>query len=251
MLTRADYEAQRKSAQLPSGNVSYVQTGRGPAALFVHGLLVNGSLWRHQLDELANIRRCIAIDLLAHGATEIAPTQEVTFDAQAAMLAQFLDVLNIDQVDVVANDSGVGIALIFAANNPRCVRSLTLTNGDVYDNWPPKDFSGFFDMVRQGGLSDTLDWTTRTSMNQTWTLVGPDREPYASDQPGTVGGHRRSRIYGRLDCPAALRAIARGGYVAHRVFFLTEDHARAAGYRPCGVCLPAAYASWKAQQGNV
>jgi hypothetical protein len=88
-------------------------------------------------------------------------------------------------------------------------------------------------------------------MNQTWTLVGPDREPYASDQPGTLGGHRRSRIYGRLDCPAALHAIARGGYVTHRVFFLTEDHARAAGYRPCGVCLPAAYASWKAQRGSV
>jgi methylphosphotriester-DNA--protein-cysteine methyltransferase len=88
-------------------------------------------------------------------------------------------------------------------------------------------------------------------MNQTWRLVGPDREPYASDQPGTLGGHRRSRIYGRLDCLTAQRAIARGGYVTHRVFFLSEDHARAAGYRPCGVCLPAAYASWKAQHGSV
>jgi len=88
-------------------------------------------------------------------------------------------------------------------------------------------------------------------MNQTWTLVGPDRKPYVSDRPGRFGGHRRSRIYGRLDCPAALRAIARGGYITYRVFFLTEEHARAAGYRPCGVCLPAAYAGWKAQQGSV
>jgi hypothetical protein len=88
-------------------------------------------------------------------------------------------------------------------------------------------------------------------VSQTWILVDPDGEPYASAQPGTLGGHRRSRIYGRLDCPAALRAIARGGYVTHRVFFLTEEHARAAGYRPCGVCLPVAYASWKAQQGGV
>jgi len=67
-------------------------------------------------------------------------------------------------------------------------------------------------------------------MSQTWILVDPDGEPYASAQPGTLGGHRR--IYGRLDCPSALRAIARGGYVTHRVFFLTEEHARAAGYRP-------------------
>jgi methylphosphotriester-DNA--protein-cysteine methyltransferase len=79
-------------------------------------------------------------------------------------------------------------------------------------------------------------------------LVGPDRELHASDQPGTLGGHRGSRIYGRLDCPAALRAIARGGYVSHRVFFLSEDHARAAGYRPCSICLSTAYASWKTRR---
>jgi methylphosphotriester-DNA--protein-cysteine methyltransferase len=88
-------------------------------------------------------------------------------------------------------------------------------------------------------------------MSQTWILVGSNGKPYVSAQPGTLGGYRRGRIYGRLDCPAALRAIARGGYVTHRVFFLTEEHARAADYRPCAVCLPIAYASWKAQQGGV
>lgn len=87
-------------------------------------------------------------------------------------------------------------------------------------------------------------------MSKTWELIGPDRQPYASTQPGTLGGHRRSRIYGRLNCPAALRAIARGGYVTHRVFFLTEEHARSAGYRPCAVCLPIAYAIWKALQDD-
>jgi hypothetical protein len=87
-------------------------------------------------------------------------------------------------------------------------------------------------------------------MSQIWKLVGPDGKPYTGVVPGTLGGHRRHRIYGRLDCPAALRAIARGGYVPHRVFFLTEEHARAAEYRPCAVCLPLAYARWKAQQGD-
>lgn len=74
-------------------------------------------------------------------------------------------------------------------------------------------------------------------MRKSWTLIGPDGKPYASRRAGTLGGHRGTRIYGRLDCPAALRAIARGGYVAHRVFFLNERDALAAGYRPCGVCF--------------
>ena len=80
----------------------------------------------------------------------------------------------------------------------------------------------------------------------TWTLLDPQRRPYQSPVPGTLGGHRKSRIYGRLDCPGALRAIARGGYVASRVFFLDEAAAIAAGFRPCAVCMPERYREWKA-----
>ena len=79
----------------------------------------------------------------------------------------------------------------------------------------------------------------------TWTLLGANGQPYESATPGMLGGHRRARIYGRLDCRAARQAIARGGYVRHRVFFLSEADARAAGYRPCAVCMPQAYAAWK------
>jgi methylphosphotriester-DNA--protein-cysteine methyltransferase len=55
------------------------------------------------------------------------------------------------------------------------------------------------------------------------------------------------RIYGRLDCRSALRHIAAGHYVPHRVFFADEATAVAAGYRPCANCLPAAYKQWKQQ----
>ncbi|MCC6704982.1 MAG: metal-binding protein [Thermomicrobiales bacterium] len=83
---------------------------------------------------------------------------------------------------------------------------------------------------------------------RTWTLIGADGKPYASDRPGTLGGHRKNRIYGRLDCPGALRWIALGHYVKQRVFFLDEATAIAAGYRPCAVCLPEEYKHWKAGQ---
>lgn len=87
-------------------------------------------------------------------------------------------------------------------------------------------------------------------MKRKWRLVGADGSSYDSDRPGALGGHRRSRIYGRLDCRAALQAIARGGYVKNRVFFLNQADAQAAGYRPCAVCLPQDYARWKAQQNQ-
>jgi hypothetical protein len=82
---------------------------------------------------------------------------------------------------------------------------------------------------------------------KTFTLIGADRKPYVSETPGEYGGYRKSKIYGRLDCCAALRAIEKGGYVSERVFFADEETAIAAGYRPCGVCLPEKYAIWKQQ----
>ncbi|WP_425565957.1 Ada metal-binding domain-containing protein [Nonomuraea monospora] len=78
-----------------------------------------------------------------------------------------------------------------------------------------------------------------------FTLVGADGRTYASPVPGTLGGHRKARLYGRLDCPSALRAIARGGYVRERVFFADARTAVAAGYRPCAVCLPEEYRLWR------
>ncbi|MGW1771285.1 Ada metal-binding domain-containing protein [Streptomyces sp. NPDC002104] len=81
-----------------------------------------------------------------------------------------------------------------------------------------------------------------------YLLTGPDGRPYPSPTPGRLGGHRGARLYGRLDCPSALRAIARGGYIPHRVFFADEPTARAAGYRPCARCLPQKYADWKTTQ---
>ena len=81
-----------------------------------------------------------------------------------------------------------------------------------------------------------------------YKLVGMDGTPYFSEHKGALGGHKGLKIYGRLDCPSALRHIARGSYVKHRVFFDNEATAVAAGYRPCAVCMKEQYALWKQQQ---
>ena len=76
---------------------------------------------------------------------------------------------------------------------------------------------------------------------KSYTLIGSDGKPYQSPTPGMLGGYRPKKIYGRLDCPSALRWIAKGYYVKQRVFFADEATAIAAGYRPCKVCMPERY----------
>ena len=85
-------------------------------------------------------------------------------------------------------------------------------------------------------------------MSKRYLLVGRDGAEYLSPAKGLVGGNRRSKIYGRLDCPSALRAIAKGDtYQKHRVFFADAATVVAAGYRPCGTCLRAEYKPWRAR----
>jgi pimeloyl-ACP methyl ester carboxylesterase len=134
------------------GNIAYRETGSGPAAIFVHGVLLNGHLWDRLIERLADVRRCIAIDILAHGATGAAADQDLSFDAQANMLAAFCQAMKFDKVDVVANDSGGGIVQIFAARHPERIRSLALTDCDTHDNWPPKQAEPLHRLAAEGGL---------------------------------------------------------------------------------------------------
>jgi pimeloyl-ACP methyl ester carboxylesterase len=135
------------------GEVAYVERGEGPVALFVHGVFLNSYLWRHVTDRLAGERRCIALDLLSHGDSPAGPDQDISFRGQAEMLEAFCEALGLSEIDLVANDSGGAIAQIFAVRHPERLRSLTLTNCDVHDNYPPPALQATRDLAASGVLS--------------------------------------------------------------------------------------------------
>jgi pimeloyl-ACP methyl ester carboxylesterase len=186
---------EKRSVQTASGRISYMEQGTGPVALFVHGVLLNGYLWRHQLAELSDIRRNIAVDLLAHGDTEIASGHDVSVTANAEMLKDFLDALSIDRVDLVGNDSGGGISQIFAALNPDRIRSLTLTNCDTHDNWPPEAFKPFVAMVAAGGLRGTLEaMLSNKDIYRSPEALGPAYEHPEKVTDETIESYLRSFV---------------------------------------------------------
>ena len=69
----ATFHASRRFAEVKSGRIAYFERGQGPVALFIHGVPINGYHWRHVIDRVQHRRRCIAIDLMGLGYTEIAP----------------------------------------------------------------------------------------------------------------------------------------------------------------------------------
>jgi pimeloyl-ACP methyl ester carboxylesterase len=153
-MDAATFHSRRRFAKTPSGEIAYVEAGEGPPAVFLHGVPLNGFHWRHVMRALGDIRRCIAPDLMGLGHTRIASDQDVSFTAQARMVGELCDALDLRTIDLVGNDSGGGIAQLFAARHPARLRTLTLTNCDVHDNWPPEGILPIIEAARSGALTE-------------------------------------------------------------------------------------------------
>lgn len=155
-IDAAWYHRSRRFAELPVSRVAYVEHGHGPAALFVHGYPLNGFQWRGALERLHVHRRCIAPDVMGMGFTQTPKGQTISPETQATMLGILLDVLRVDAVDLVANDSGGLVAQLFLAKYPQRVRTLLLTNCDVDENSPPPQFAPFIEQARRGIFVDNF-----------------------------------------------------------------------------------------------
>ena len=149
--------AHRSSARIGEVDLAYLDVGEGPPALFVHGVFLNSALGRDVIDGVRDIRRCIAVDLPAHGATRVPSDQDFSLAAQADLLDRLCDELGLDTVDAVANDTGGAVVQVFAARHPERLRSLVLTNCDTHDNFPPELFKPMVEMARQGQLVRVIE----------------------------------------------------------------------------------------------
>jgi pimeloyl-ACP methyl ester carboxylesterase len=148
-----ELEAHRRTAATDLGDISYLDVGEGPTALFVHGVFTNALFWRNVLAAVRSQRRCIAIDLPAHGQTRTTESWDLSLGGLAQALVAVCDGIGAEQVDLIANDTGGAVAQIFAATNPQRLRSVTLTNCDTRGNIPPPDFAPIVDLARQGALA--------------------------------------------------------------------------------------------------
>ena len=149
----SELNAHRHTAATRFGEISYLDLGAGPTALFVHGIATNAYLWRHVMDALSGQRRCIAVDLPLHGQSPVTAEQDLSLAALAAGLDDFCEVLGLTGIDLVANDTGGAIAQIFAARYPQRLATLTLTNCDTVDNLPPDAFKPMVELAAAGNLA--------------------------------------------------------------------------------------------------
>jgi len=133
--------SQRKEIDLPAGRIRYREARSGTPIVFVHGYLVDGRLWDDVVDRLSDRYRCIAPDWPI-GAQQIAmnPDADLTPPGIAALIASFLDALDLDEVTIVGNDSGGAMSQVLVTRHPERIGRLLLTNCDTHENFPPGVF---------------------------------------------------------------------------------------------------------------
>jgi pimeloyl-ACP methyl ester carboxylesterase len=127
--------------KLSQGTINFRESGEGPPIVFVHGLLVDGRLWRKVTPLLEDRFRCIVPDLpLGSHRTPMSPDADLSPPALARLIADFLEALDLEDVVLVANDTGGAISQITAANHPERIGRLVLTNCDAFENFLPPAF---------------------------------------------------------------------------------------------------------------
>lgn len=138
------------------GRTALIDAGDGPPTLFLHGVGQSAYFWRHQLEQFSDSRRCLAVDLMAHGYTEARPGADVSFREQSKMILALLDELKVDQFDLVMNDSGGAVGQLMAAASANRVRSMAFSNCDVHDNWPPATLNEIRAAAQAGMFADHM-----------------------------------------------------------------------------------------------
>lgn len=147
---------------LPFGPCAVHVTGEGPPVLFVHGIIVNGSIWDALVPDLARDHTVIRPDLpLGAHALPARHRDRVTPEGVADALAALVEALGHEQVVVVGNDSGGAISQVFAARHPERVRALVLTTCDALDHFPPTLLKPMKPMLAIPGYVDLLGFLYR------------------------------------------------------------------------------------------
>lgn len=151
--------------ELAPGTIRYRDVGRGEPIVFVHGLLVNGDLWRKVVPPLARRFRCVVPDLpLGSHAHAMRPEADLSPPALARLIADFLAALDLRDVTLVGNDTGGALCQLVATRHPERIGRLVLTSCDAFDNFPPKFFAPLSAAARSRALLWAIVQTMRSPL---------------------------------------------------------------------------------------
>ena len=133
---------ERKSVELASGTVSYEESGQGDPIVFVHGVFVNGRLWRKVAEDLSQDFRCIAPDWpLGSHPRAMKSDADLSTPGLARIVSDFLEQLDLRNVTLVGNDTGGAVCQLVMVDHSERLGRVVLTSCDAFEVFPPRPFA--------------------------------------------------------------------------------------------------------------
>jgi len=126
------------SLDLTAGVLAYADRGSGPVLVFVHGVFVDGLVWRKVVAQLEARFRCV-VPTLPLGAHRVpmAADADLTPRGLARLIAEVLATLDLRDVTLIGNDTGGALCQLVVAHHPERIARVVLTNCDAFENFPP------------------------------------------------------------------------------------------------------------------
>jgi pimeloyl-ACP methyl ester carboxylesterase len=123
--------------ELSAGTIDYEDTGgRGPIVVLLHGLAMDGSLWRNVVHELRTDHRCVVPTLpLGSHRRPMRADADLSFRGHARLQGELLERLDLRDVTLIQSD--MGFAQLLAGERPDGIARLVLTSCEAFDNYPP------------------------------------------------------------------------------------------------------------------
>ena len=171
-----------ETLQTRLGPLAYRSSGQGPTLVFFAGALANGDLWRDVVAALEDRYRCITVDLpLGAHPWPVSPGADRSATSLARLLLDCLELLEVTDATVIANDTAGGLLLLsLASAHPALERigRLVLTNCESYDQFPPSKLKMASAMCRKtpGLARGAVRLTARRRNVSSVTEKGLDNE---------------------------------------------------------------------------
>jgi pimeloyl-ACP methyl ester carboxylesterase len=128
----------RRTVRTPAGTIEYRERGSGPAVFFVHGVGVNGDLWRGVAPRLAGTHRCVVPDLpWGSHSLPLSADADLSLPGMAQIVADVIAGLELEDVTLVANDTGGAVAQSLLGGHSERIARLVLTSCDAFEKFPP------------------------------------------------------------------------------------------------------------------
>jgi pimeloyl-ACP methyl ester carboxylesterase len=126
-----------RSIEVPAGVIEYDESGSGPPVVLLHGLLMDHTLWDRVLPLLPEGFRYIrpVLPLGAHRRA-MNPGTDLTLPGQVRLVADLLDMLQLENVTLVHSDWGGALFLTARGLDHRLARQVILPC-EAFDNFPP------------------------------------------------------------------------------------------------------------------